>query len=31
MAQGMHDVDEARASRQLDGVLETVGMDCNPG
>ena len=31
MAQGMDDVDEARTSRQLDSVLETVGMDCNPG
>jgi hypothetical protein len=31
MAQGMDDVDEVRTSRQLDTVLETVGMDCNPG
>jgi len=31
MAQGMDDVEEARTSRQLDSVLETVGMDCNPG
>jgi len=31
MAQGMDDVDEVRTSRQLDTVIETVGMDCNPG
>ena len=31
MAQGLDDVEEARTSRTLDSVLETVGMDCNPG
>jgi hypothetical protein len=31
MAQGLDDVEEARTSRTLDSVLDTVGMDCNPG